>query len=99
MRLNVANDPTKAKQRRGDDPADPAPVSDEYAQRLERNDLGVTDYRAAGSTNPYDRVNRAGEVPTRTSQTTRTDLRKLSEWIKLKRELEARKQQGDDGDD
>jgi hypothetical protein len=30
--------------------------------------------------------------------TTRTDLRKLSEWIKLKRELEARKQRGDDGE-
>jgi hypothetical protein len=28
--------------------------------------------------------------------TTRTDLRKLSEWIKMKRELEARKQRDDD---
>jgi hypothetical protein len=31
--------------------------------------------------------------------TTRTDLRKLSEWIKMKRELEARKLRGDDVDD
>jgi len=31
--------------------------------------------------------------------TTRTDLRKLSEWIKMKRELEARKLRGEDVDD
>ncbi|HLJ37018.1 MAG TPA: hypothetical protein VKT54_01270 [Steroidobacteraceae bacterium] len=31
--------------------------------------------------------------------TTRTDLRKLSEWIKMKRELEARKLRGGDVDD
>ena len=30
--------------------------------------------------------------------TTRTDLRKLSEWIKMKRELEARKLRSDDDD-
>ena len=29
----------------------------------------------------------------------RTDLRKLSEWIKLMRELEARKSQGEDADE
>jgi hypothetical protein len=29
-------------------------------------------------------------------QTSRTDLRKLSEWIKMKRELEERKLRGDD---
>ena len=28
--------------------------------------------------------------------TTRTDLRKLSEWIKMKRDLEARKRRGED---
>ena len=31
--------------------------------------------------------------------TTRTDLRKLSEWIKKKRELEERRRRGDDGDE
>lgn len=31
--------------------------------------------------------------------TTRTDLRKLSEWIKMKRTLEERKLRGDDDDD
>ena len=31
--------------------------------------------------------------------TSRTDLRKLSEWIKMKRELEERKLRGDDGGD
>jgi hypothetical protein len=34
-----------------------------------------------------------------TGNTTRTDLRKLSEWIKLMRELEERKQRGDADDE
>jgi len=34
-----------------------------------------------------------------TGSTSRTDLRKLSEWIKLKREIEQRKQRGDEVDD
>jgi len=33
-----------------------------------------------------------------TGNTTRTDLRKLSEWIKMMRELEERKRNGDDQD-
>lgn len=35
----------------------------------------------------------------RTGNTSRTDLRKLSEWIKLMRDLEARKARGDSEDD
>jgi hypothetical protein len=47
------------------------------------------------SHDPYAR--HAGSLPKpNTGNTTRTDLRKLSEWIKMKRELEARKQRGDD---
>jgi hypothetical protein len=34
----------------------------------------------------------------RSGNTTRTDLRKLSEWIKLTRELEERKRNGGEGD-
>jgi hypothetical protein len=44
--------------------------------------------------NPYNRdVKKKAAEPaaTRTSTTTRTDLRKLSEWIKLKQDVEARK--------
>lgn len=45
-----------------------------------------------GARNPYS--NDAG-VARKTGNTTRTDLRKLSEWIKMMRELEERKRAGD----
>ena len=49
------------------------------------------------SFDPYSR--HAASLPKpNPGNTTRTDLRKLSEWIKMKRELEARKR-GDGGDD
>ena len=52
--------------------------------------------RTPGGYNPYDRS--PGQAPraptTRTSNTTRTDLRKLSEWIKLMRALEEKKRNG-----
>jgi len=35
----------------------------------------------------------------KTGTTSRTDLRKLSEWIKMKRELEERKLRGDSDTD
>ena len=41
------------------------------------------------SCDPYS--NRSGAARTKTGNTTRTDLRKLSEWIKMMRELEDRK--------
>ena len=47
-----------------------------------------------GSHNPY--ANAAGAAR-KTGNTTRTDLRKLSEWIKLMRELEERKRNGGGG--
>lgn len=50
-------------------------------------------HRQAGAYNPYDR-SPDDLQPHRTGQTTRTDLRKLSEWIKMMRELEARKKDG-----
>jgi hypothetical protein len=47
------------------------------------------------SCDPYS--NRAGAARTRGSgNTSRTDLRKLSEWIKMMRELEERKRDGGD---
>lgn len=62
--------------------------------------LALEDYRRSSGTNPYDRVASAGATdPDATlprSSNTRRDLRKLSEWIKLKRELDDRKT--DDGD-
>ena len=55
--------------------------------------------KPASGYNPYDRDPKAQvkaaapapDQPIRTSTTTRTDLRKLSEWIKLRQEVEARK--------
>ncbi len=48
------------------------------------------------SCDPYSRHTASLPKPN-PGATTRTDLRKLSEWIKMKRELEARKQR--DGED
>jgi len=45
---------------------------------------------------PYARRTAATPPKSNPGNTTRTDLRKLSEWIKMKRELEARKQRADD---
>ena len=50
------------------------------------------------SYDPYSR-HTATYPRTGPGTTTRTDLRKLSEWIKKKRELEARKARGDLDDD
>ena len=48
------------------------------------------------SCDPYS--NRAGAARSKSSgSATRTDLRKLSEWIKMMRELEERKRAGGDG--
>lgn len=46
--------------------------------------------------NPY--ASDSGAVR-KTGNTSRTDLRKLSEWIKMMRELEERKRNGDGGED
>ena len=43
--------------------------------------------------NPYSNATGAAR---KTGNTTRTDLRKLSEWIKMMRELEDRKRNGED---
>jgi hypothetical protein len=39
------------------------------------------------------------KAPQSTGTTSRTDLRKLSDWIKLMREIEERKQRGDTDDE
>ena len=41
-----------------------------------------------GAYNPYDVDPRRGKAPPPGAAGSRTDLRKLSEWIKLKREIE-----------
>ncbi len=69
--------------------------------RLEIEDAGAThrrlailnDGRAGDPTNPYNRsadAKRAGSPPPQ-----KRDLRKLSEWIKMMRELEERRARGE----
>jgi hypothetical protein len=67
----------------------------------ERTPLSVEDgaaNRPGRGYNPYDRPPgpRAQPDPQREVRPARRDLRKLSEWIKQMRELEQRKQRGDD---
>lgn len=47
---------------------------------------------------PYARPKAQAKARTATGNTARTDLRKLSEWIKLMRELEERKRNGGGGE-
>ena len=74
----------------GDDP-EPT-VRDVRALELEPPPQGPGSARAF---NPYDR----DQPATRTGNTTRTDLRKLSEWIRLKKELEERRARGESAGD
>ena len=52
--------------------------------------------KGAGGFDPYARVG-AAHIPAAKKAPVKKDLRKLGEWIKLKRELESRKSE-DDGD-
>ena len=75
-------------------PLERAPLSIENTPaRGEHGKLTVERGRAGGF-DPYQRVGIA-RVPEAKKPAVKRDLRKLGEWIKLKRELEARKQQGD----
>ena len=75
-----------------------APLSVEpTAARGDPTKLSVERARAGGF-DPYARVG-AAHIPTPKKQKpVKRDLRKLGEWIKLKREMEARKSSGDDPD-
>lgn len=56
--------------------------------------LAVERNRSQGF-NPYARAGAAGTAPETRKTPAKRDLKKLGEWIKLKRELEARKAAGD----
>jgi len=73
---------------------------------LDRVQLSLEDDAAAkrpeSGYDPYQKVAKArlgGAEPAVRERPAKRDLRKLSEWIKQMRELEARKQRGDDADD
>jgi hypothetical protein len=73
------------------EPLERAPLSIEKTPaRGEHGKLTVERGRAKGF-DPYQRIGAAGIPPEAKKPTGKRDLRKLGEWIKLKRELEARK--------
>jgi hypothetical protein len=76
-------------------------IPDDRTGSFERPPLEVEDFRTLDdtATYPYGRVRQGSGAGQRTGNTTRTDLRKLSEWIKLKREMEERQKRGDDEDE
>ena len=75
-------------------PLERAPLSiEKTASRGDGARLVVERNRAKGF-DPYARVGNA-HVPDQKKPTAKRDLKKLGEWIKLKRELEARKASGD----
>jgi hypothetical protein len=76
-------------------PLERAPLSIEQTpSRGDGAKLAVERNRAKGF-DPYARVGNA-HVPEQKKQFAKRDLKKLGEWIKLKRELEARKTSGDE---
>lgn len=73
-------------------------IPDDRTGSFARPTFEIEGERAEKSDNPYDSTYPAGAQDKR-GATTRTNLRKLSEWIKLKREIEARKVRDDDGEE
>ncbi|MGE0583297.1 MAG: hypothetical protein AB7P31_14335 [Steroidobacteraceae bacterium] len=73
-------------------------IPDDRTGTFERPTFEIEGEEAAdhAATYPYGHASQAGASDKRGGNTTRTDLRKLSEWIKLKREMEARKARGED---
>ena len=75
-------------------PLERAPLTIEKTPaRGEHGKLNVERARAGGF-DPYARVG-AAHIPEPKKPAGKRDLRKLGEWIKLKRELDARKSQDD----
>jgi hypothetical protein len=75
-------------------PLERAPLTIEQTPgRADITKLAVERGRASGF-NPYARVG-AAHIPASKNPPVKRDLRKLGEWIKLKRELDARKDSGD----
>ena len=72
--------------------------SDERREVLEILGEPKLSVKSEETYDPYARGGPRAESR-RAGTTTRTDLRKLSEWIKMMRELEERKKNGDGGDE
>jgi len=77
------------------EPLERKPLSIEKTPaRGEHGKLTVERGRATGF-DPYQRVGIAGAPPEPKKPSAKRDLRKLGEWIKLKRELDERKANGE----
>ena len=80
------------------EPLERAPLSIEQSPaRGDSAKLSVERTRAKGF-DPYARVGAAHVPAQKKKPPVKRDLRKLGEWIKLKRELDARKVSGDEGE-
>jgi hypothetical protein len=71
------------------------PLSVENTPARGENGKLTVERKRSGGFDPYARVGAAHIPVPKKQQTGKRDLRKLGEWIKLKRELEARKPEDD----
>jgi hypothetical protein len=77
------------------EPLERAPLSIESTPARGVNAKLTVERKRAGGFDPYARVGAAHIPEPKKQQGGKRDLRKLGEWIKLKRELDARKGQDD----
>jgi hypothetical protein len=75
-------------------PLERAPLSVEPTPARGENRKLTVERKRAGGFDPYARVG-AAHIPEARKPPVKKDLRKLGEWIKLKRELDAKKSQDD----
>jgi hypothetical protein len=75
-------------------PLERAPLSIESTPARGENAKLTVERTRAGGFDPYARVG-AAHIPEPKKPQVKRDLRKLGEWIKLKRELDAKKSQDD----
>ena len=75
-------------------PLERAPLTIEKTPARGEHGKMTVERGRAGGFDPYQRVGNA-HVPEPKKPAGKRDLRKLGEWIKLKRELEARKESGE----
>ncbi|HEV7609705.1 MAG TPA: hypothetical protein VGO61_20390 [Steroidobacteraceae bacterium] len=75
-------------------PLERAPLSIETTPARGENGKLTVERKRAGGFDPYARIG-AAHVPEPKKPQGKRDLRKLGEWIKLKRELDSRKSQDD----
>lgn len=76
----------------GQDSRKPSRPGTEPPQRIS---LAVEDFRRSKGTNPYEQVGVAGKPEEPRKPPVKRDLKRLGDWIKMKRELEERTARGE----